>query len=55
MAMLERDIVIDFYLGSWMSGLVSGLQNQPHPFESGTTLNSNFINDFLLDCLVKLL
>lgn len=29
-----------YNLGRWMSGLVSGLQNQPRLFESGTALNT---------------
>ena len=28
----------------WMSGLVNGLQNRPHPFESGTHLQNKKLN-----------
>lgn len=36
----EHETISNHYLGRWMSGLVSGLQNQPRLFESGTALNN---------------
>ena len=39
LGMVATSLLYIYNLGSWMSGLVSGLQNQPHPFESGTALS----------------
>ena len=46
-AIRKRPVAQDGMVG-WMRGLVNGLQNRVHPFESGTDLKKKERNSLLL-------